>query len=286
MGDLLIAGPTALDDHPRQNGLLGGVGLYAAIAAAPLARTQLWSRAGNGINNQLKAIITRHGIDLAGVSWDGPTPHGGPNGFEPGGPLLPDIEPTDAASLGAVLLIGLPPDEWRRAQRVALALPGAAERPLVASPRPGDLADPGFRAEVCRCCQLLVLSVAQACRITATSDPLSAAQALQKDGARAVALTASALGGLLVYGQKTTTWPTWPVPVVDKAGVSAAFPGAVAGWLAGPGRADWTNLKRACAIASGVGAICAQGIGPKKLFDSTRADYLERFNRIRRDNKF
>ena len=122
MGDLLIAGPTALDDHPRQNGLLGGVGLYAAIAAAPLARTQLWSRAGNGINNQLKAIITRHGIDLAGVSWDGPTPHGGPNGFEPGGPLLPDIEPTDAASLGAVLLIGLPPDEWRRAQRVALAL--------------------------------------------------------------------------------------------------------------------------------------------------------------------
>ena len=65
MGTLLVAGPVALDDHPRQNGLLGGVGLYAAIAAAPLAKTQLWARAGNSINNQLKAIIARRGIDLS-----------------------------------------------------------------------------------------------------------------------------------------------------------------------------------------------------------------------------
>jgi len=287
MSDLLIAGPLALDDHPQQAGLLGGVGGYAAIAAAPLARTQLWCRAGQDINPQVRAILTQRGINMEGVSWDGPTPRGTATGFVPGGPILPpDLEPTEAGRLGAILLIGLPPAEWRRATGVINALEGAATRPVIASPRPSDLEDANFRAEVCAGAEVLVLSVAQALRLTGLATPLEAGEALIGLGAKSVALTAGQLGGLLLYRQKYTTWAALPIHTVDKSGVSAAFPGALAAWLAGDGASDFSSLKRGCAMASAVGSICAQGIGPKKMLGANRDEYMERFNRLRRAHKF
>jgi hypothetical protein len=287
MTHLLIAGPLALDDHPQQAGLLGGVGGYAAMAAAPLARTQLWCRAGADINPQVRAILDRRGIILDGVSWSGTTPRGTAAGFVPGGPLLPpDLEPTTADGVGAVLLIGLDPLEWDRATRVIAAFAGAATRPVISSPRPADLADAAFCDRVCAGADVLVLSVAQALRVSGKDAPLAAAESFISRGAKAVALTAGQLGGLLVYRQKSTTWPVAPVATVDKLGVSAAFPGALAAWIAGTGAADFSTVKRGCAMASAVGSICAQGIGPRKLLTADRNEYLERFNRLRRAHKF
>jgi sugar/nucleoside kinase (ribokinase family) len=285
MPTLLIAGPLALDDLPSGKGLLGGVGGYAAMAAAPLATTQLWCRGGSDLTPYLKDLLGRRGIDLAGVSFTGPTPRGGAEGFVPGGPLLPEVEPTTADDLGGVLLIGLPPDEMRRALRVVQSLPGAAGRTLFVSPRPADLADAGFRRELLGATDVLVLSVARACALTACATPLAAARALQGDGAKAVVLTAGQLGGLLTYGQKATTYPALPIDTVDAYGVSAAFAGALAGWCAGAGKADFRALKRGCAVASSVGGICAQGPGPKKLLAADRKEILERYNRLKRAAK-
>jgi sugar/nucleoside kinase (ribokinase family) len=286
MPALLIAGPLALDDHPQQAGLLGGVGGYAAMAAAPLNPTQLWARGGSDFTPQLKGILERRGIDLAGVAWDGPTPRGTAGGFVPGGTLLPDIEPTDAEDVGAVLLIGLPPVEMNRALAVVQALPDAATRPVLVSPRPDDLKDPAYRQLLGRTTDVLILSVAKAREITGTPGSIEAAEALRADGWKAVILTAGALGGLLLYGQKSTTYPALPLPTVDKLGVSAAFPGAVAAWVAGVGAADYATLKRACAVASGVGGLTAQGIGPRRLLAANHDEILERFNRLRREHKY
>lgn len=286
MGALLIAGPLALDDHPSQAGLLGGVGGYAAIAAAPLAPTQLWCRGGTDINNQVKALLTQRHIDLSGVDWIGATPRGTAAGFESGGNLLPVIEPTSADNLGGVLLIGLPPDEMRRALRVVAKLKGSETRPLVVSPRPGDLADATFRRELLSVAEVLVLSVVKAQAVTATTTPLAAALALQADGAKVVVLTSGQLGGLIAYRAKVTTYPALPVETLDKSGVSAAFPGALAAWIAGSGKCDFATVKRGCAVASAVGSICSQGIGPKKLLAASRDEYLDRFNKLRREQKY
>ena len=286
MGTLLIAGPLALDDHPQQAGLLGGVGGYAAIAAAPLARTQLWCRGGVDISPQLQSILTQHRIDLAGVEWTGPTPRGRATGFEAGGPLLPESEPTSSDGLGGILLIGLPPDETRRALRVIKALPEASDLPVIVSPRPTDLADPTFRRELLAITTVLVLPAGKAQALTATTTPLQAALSLQADGVKCVVLTASQLGGLLAYQAKVTTYPAQPVAAVDTSGVSAAFPGALAAWIAGSGRCDFATVKRGCAMASAVGSLCAQGFGPKKLLTCNRDSYMERFNRLRRDEKY
>lgn len=286
MGTLLIAGPLALDDHPQQAGLLGGVGGYAAIAAAPLAPTQLWCRGGTDIGPQVRSLLTQRHIDLAGVDWVGATPRGRATGFEPGGNLLPSSEPTSAEGLGGVLLIGLPPEEMRRALRVVGKLPGGEDRSLIVSPRPADLADATYRKELLAVTDVLVLSVSKAIGLTDADSPLGAALALQRDGAKTVVLTAGQLGGLIAYGAKHTTYPALPVPTIDRSGVSAAFPGALAAWIAGTGRADFGTVKRGCAVASAVGSICSQGIGPKKLLGADRAEYLDRFNRLRRDQKY
>jgi sugar/nucleoside kinase (ribokinase family) len=286
MGHLLIAGPLALDDHPQQAGLLGGVGGYAAIAAAPLAPTQLWCRGGTDISSQVMALLSQRHINLDGVDWIGATPRSSARGFDAGGAILPVIEPTSAEGLGGVLLIGLPPDETRRALKVVGKLKGAETRPIILSPRPADLADLDFRREVLALTEVLVLSVAKAQELTATTSPLAAGQALQADGAKVVVLTAGQLGGVILYRAKATTYPALPLEAIDKAGVSAAFPGALAAWIAGSGRCDFATVKRGCAMASAVGSICAQGIGPKKLLTADRNEYLERFNRLRRDQKY
>lgn len=284
MPSLLIAGPLVLDDLPQGKGLLGGAGGYAAMAAAPLAHTQLWARGGQDIGPQVRSILERRGVDLAGVDWSGTTLRSG-NGVKPDGPALPVVEPTDAEDLGATLLVGLAPDEWRRAQRVVQALPGSEGRSLVAAPVIGDLEDERFRAEVCAAADVLIVPAAQAVALTVTIDVLAAGRALESLGAKCVILTAGPLGGLIVYRQKTTTYPALPVETIDGTGVGPAFAGALAAWLTGAGKDDFRAIKRGCAVASAVAGICAQGFGPKKLLGADRKEYLERFNRLRRAAK-
>lgn len=285
MPTLLIAAPLALDDLPQGKGLLGGAGGYAAIAAAPLAQTQLWARGGTDITPQVRGILEHRRIDLAGVEWTGATTRGGPGIPRTTGYALPAVEPTQADDLGAVLLADLAPDEWRRAVRVVQALPGGETRSLVAAPNISDLEDERFRAEVCATADVLIVPAAQAVALTVTIDVLAAGRALESLGAKCVILTAGPLGGLIVYRQKATTYPALPVETVDGTGVGAAFAGALAAWLTGAGKDDFKAIKRGCAVASGVAGICAQGFGPKKLLGADRKEYLERFNRLRRAAK-
>jgi sugar/nucleoside kinase (ribokinase family) len=286
MSTLLIAGPLALDDLAQGTGLIGGVGGYAAIAAAPLARTQLWARGGTGYTPQLRSILERRAIDLSGTSWEGATPRGAAQGFLANGPLLSDVEPTSAEDLGGVLLIGLPPEEWRIAQDAVKRLPGGDTRLLVASPRPDDLREPAFRTLCCSAADILVLSARRAIALSAAATPLGAARFFQELGAKSVVLTAGMLGGLLVYRQKVVTYPAMPLEVVDPTGTSAVFPGALAAWCAGADKDDFRTIKRGCAVASAVAGICLQGIGPKKLLAADRKEYLERYNRLHRLAKF
>lgn len=285
MPTLLIAAPLALDDLPQGKGLLGGAGGYAAMAAAPLAHTQLWARGGKDITPQVRGVLEHRRIDLAGVDWTGETIRGGPGIPRATGHALPAVEPTQAEDLGAVLLADLAPDEWRRAVRVIQNLPGGDTRSLVAAPHVGDLEDRAFREEVCAVADVLILPVASAVALTVTTDPFAAARALVSLGAKCVILTAGPLGGLILYRQKATTYPALPVETVDGTGVAASFAGALAAWLTGAGKDDFRAIKRGCAVASGVAGICAQGFGPKKLLGADRKEYLERFNRLRRAAK-
>lgn len=262
---LLVAGPLGLDE----DGLIAGAGAMAAIAAAPFWRTQLWSRAGK-LPEPLRGILERRGIDLAGVEWNGPVPVVGAERTAPG-PFLPELEPTSAEDLRAVLIAGLDTGEARRAVAAAERL----KAPLLVV---HGLAQAGERPA-----DVLVAPLSAALGDGA-GDALAAARRLQRSGSKAVVLTAGELGGLIVYGDKSATYPCAPVPRGRVHGLGFAFAGALAAWCAGAG-ADFTALKRACAVASAVAAEAVGGPGSRRLLAADRAQCLDRFNRLRRATK-
>lgn len=284
---LLVAGPIALDDIAGSTNLIGGSGAFAAMAAAPIAPTQLWARAGKDLNQTLRGILERRQIDLAGVGYEGETPRFRNGVFESHGSCLPEVTPINANNLGAIAIVGLPPADGRRALDVAASLPGALERILVTAPRPNDCQkDPAYLTDCAKSATVLILPLEAAMNLTKASNPLTAAYALQDHGAKAVVLTAGILGGLLIYKNIQTTYPALPVEVVEPTGVHATFAGVLAAWCADEGKAHYNTLKRGVAIASVIAGMCALGVGPKKLLSIGHREYFERFNTLRRVEKY
>jgi len=287
---LLIAGALGIDAE----GMIAGAGGLAAIAAAPLSSVQLWSR-GGALAAHPREILARRQIDLSGVTWDGAVPVFGADGrqHEPGGAALGSCEPTSADGLRAVLVIGLAAAEEVQALRAARAL--AAPLVIVANSaqlaplagvavrsgqpaRPMAAADPDADDTMI---DVRIETLAVGLRLTGTTDALSAAKALQAAGAKAVVLTAGMLGGLLVFGDRAVSFSVQAIPEVPGSrGALAAFAGALAGWCEGAG-ANYTALMRGCTTAGVVAGFLVQG-GVKRLLGADRAQYLERFNRLRR----
>jgi len=290
---LLIAGALGVDAL----GVIAGAGGVAAIAAAPLAAVQLWARGGS-LPPHPREILARRAIDLSGVTWDGPVSVFAADGraTQGSGACLGSCEPTSADGLRAVLVIGLAPAEELQALRAARALAaplvivsgstqlaplqGVAVRSgqptaPATSPQEQDAAGIDVRIE----------TLAAALRLTGAADALGAAKALQAAGAKAVVLTAGMLGGLLVFGDRAVSYPAQAIGEdPGHGGACAAFAGALAGWCEGAG-ANYTALMRGCATASVVAGIQVQG-GAKRLLGADRAQYLERFNRLRRIAKY
>jgi hypothetical protein len=285
---LLIAGPLALDDFPNAPGLLGGGGGYAAMAAAPIADTQLWARGGADILPQVKSLLTQRGVDVSGVTWEGSTPRFTDGTFHSNGTLLPEVEPTDPEELGAVLVIDLNPSEGRRALAAIKRLPRSDTRPLIISPRPEDcLADPAWLSTCAEAADVLILSADLVGKIVGLpAEPLSFMTTLQKLGAKCICLTNGCYGGVVAYQNKVTTWPALPVEAVEKTGVRATFSGVLAAVCAHQGKADFACIKRGLGQASAAASITIQGIGPRKLLQADGKEMMERFNRLRRAHKF
>lgn len=282
----LIAGPLILDHLADSPDILGGGGFYAAAAAAPFALTQLWTHAGD-LDGSIRRVITARHIDEAGIDYEGtPHRHHPDQGLQLHGPLLGDDEPVSTQDLACALLIHLPSAEWQRARAACSQLHDQVAHTLISAPHPQDLiAEPAYLATCCKDSGAIVLPAHSAMRATASDDPLTAARALQDLGAKIVCLTAGVMGGLACYQQKVTTWHSLPTTVKDATGIGASFAGALCGGIAEHGKCDWRSLKRAVAQASAVASLCASGIGPKKLLGCNRADYGDRFTKLRRNAK-
>ena len=74
MSQLLVVGPAGLENYDTKTDICGGWGLTAAIAAVPLAATNLWSDLGDDFPSQVFAMLEqqRH-LRMGGCSETGPT---------------------------------------------------------------------------------------------------------------------------------------------------------------------------------------------------------------------
>ena len=280
---LLVAGPLGLAADPAHPELLAGDGFLAAAAAAALSPVQLWARAGTAVGHRQREALSRRRVDIAGLGEEGETLR------LPGllsAPVLPEIEPVDASQLGAVLLIGLPPTECRRARAVVAALPGAESRPLLVAP-PADVTGDHLR-ELAAVATVLVLGTGLAQRALGEDDPVRCGEALVAAGATTVLLGQGPFGGIARYKGKGVTWPALPRPAGDQPpGMARAiFAGVVAAEVAHLGRVDYRHLKRFLATASAVASQAGRSADPRPLMGLDRNAYQDLFLRLRRNAKY
>lgn len=285
MSTLLVAGPCHLDHTATKDGLIGGGAAYAAIAAAPLTHTQLWSRGGEAYAGRLQEILRKHRIDDAGLDVEGDTSNWSTNdGWQAAGPALPELEPVSAENLSAVLLVHLDGEEEKRAHAVLDELGGNPLR--IVAPRNHSEPDLARLCQAAERADVLIVNSHAALHAYGGTDVVSAGQALRDAGAKTVLLTTGASGGVIMYKNKTATWPSFATVEPDEViGSSAMFAGAVAGQLADHGHLDFRGLKRFCITASAIRPEAAKGPGPVKLLSMDRAAYTQAFTRLRRNTK-
>ena len=282
---LLVAGPCHLDDLAGQTDLIGGAAAYAAIAAAALIPCQLWSRCGADFPAQCLSILEKRRIDIAGC-----IPSGDCNRFDGiklhrHGSALPDESPVDAQLLAACLSLDLPIKEARRAWKDYEQLSGHKQRLQVAVPS-HHCTDLDTLKEWAAHTDILIMNLKQAQALTKQEEALDVATTIQSYGCTTVILLHGNLGGLLAYKNMYSGFLAIPRPAKEPTGHLSSFAGVLAAAVAKHGKVDFRGLKRACATASAVAGTCQQGIGPKKLLDLGREDYLQLYNKLRRSSKF
>ena len=282
---LLVAGPCHLDTLAGQQGLIGGAGAYAAIAAAALAPCQLWSRCGTDFPQACLQLLEKRRIDIAGCISDGPSNQFQDGKLELHGQVLPEESPTDASLLAATLSIDLPIKEAQRAWDDFSKLKGHQQRLHITAPSHQCLDRDSLTAWAAHS-DILIMHCAQAQSLMGIDEPLALAQAIQELGATTVILLSGNLGGLLTYKNMQSGFLAIPRIAKEPTGSLSSFAGVLAASICKHGKVDFRGLKRACATASAVAGTCQQGIGPKKLLDLGREDYVQLYNKLRRSSKF
>lgn len=282
---LLVAGPCHLDTIAEQTDLIGGAAAYAAIAAAALIPCQLWSRCGADFPAQCRHILEKRRIDIAGCIPSGDCNRFNGTTLQRHGSTLPEESPVDAQLLAACLSLDLPIDEARRAWKDYTQLSGHKQRLQVATPS-HHCTDTACLQEWATHTDILIMNLEQAQALTKQQEALDVATTIQTYGCTTVILLHGNLGGILAYKNMYSGFLAIPRQAKEPTGHLSSFSGVLTAAVAKHGKVDFRGLKRACATASAVAGTCQQGIGPKKLLELGREDYLQLYNKLRRSSKF
>ncbi len=282
---LLVAGPCHLDDLTQQEGLIGGAGAYAAIAAAALTPCQLWARTGDGFSKHCEQILERRRVDTAGLINEGDCNRYSDGKMHCNGPALPSLSPHDAQNVGATLCIDLPHNEAKRAWQALNSLKGANKRIAIQAPGHNCNSIEELNAWAAEA-DLLVIDYHKISTLLNQDDPLELMNRIQDMDCESIVMCNGNFGGLIQYKNKTSGFLAIPSNSKDPTGSFSSFVGVLSGSLCSQGKLDFRGLKRATATASAVASSCAQGIGPKKLLELGRNEYQQLYNKLRRTSKF
>jgi len=272
----VVVGPLALDEvrtpTGTRNGLLGGSGAYAALAAVKLAPTALVSVAGDDLSAADLAPLLTSDVDLGAVErrqgrtlrWAGAY-HDDFRRSEVGNTELGVVRgwrpkvPRAWADTPYVLLANTDP----AAQAIALA----QLRPAVAVLDTMQEWIGGHRRELDDVIAAVgIVSVNE--RELASLTRGKGANALRAQGPRAVIIKRGRDGAVLVTADGTLTIPAYPATVFDPTGAGDALAGAFTARLAALGRADEPALRDALAYGM---AAASFAIGSFSVYGLARA---------------
>jgi sugar/nucleoside kinase (ribokinase family) len=290
---LLVVGSVAYDDVATNNGerkdLLGGSATYFSVAASLFKAPRLVGVVGRDFADHDRAILTRHGVDTAGLEVD-------PTGdtFRWGGRYHADMN--QRTTLYTHLNVferfrPAVPASWLGSEFVFL---GNIDPELqldvlmkMHGPKFVTMDTMNFWIDGKRDAVLKVLSRVQGillndeegALLTGGRTALAVGRGVQKLGPNTVVLKRGEHGALLFHGPDIFYVPAYPLEVVvDPTGAGDTFAGGVMGYLARTGDLTMDNLRRAMLTGSIMASFCVEGFGLDTVVDIGLDDVRRRYS--------
>ena len=294
---LIVVGSFALDTIRMPDGrlykdILGGSGIYFALAAATLApEVAVVGAVGGDFPFPKLRMLRNQGVQTDGLVKvaDGKT-------FRWEGTYQANMDDrvTDNLQLG-VLASHTPQlsDEHRNAAHVFLAcampslqlatLRQMKRKPLavcdtiqvyIENDRPELL-------KVIKSCGGIIINDSEARLLLGDENMVRCAKALCRMGPRFAVVKKGANGALLAIRERAQTavypLPAWPLAkVADPTGAGDSFAGGFMGWLAKTGKADAATLRQAAVHGTAVASFTCEGVGPSRLARLSANEVTER----------
>ena len=291
---LLVIGTLAYDlietAYDRREDVLGGSATYFCVAACHHASPRLVGVVGKDFRKQDLAVLTEHGIDLAGLEI------AGGETFRWGGRYEADWNTRHTLYTHLNVLETFDPkvpDAYRDTEFVFLAntAPGVQAKALDQLEKPTfvmadtmnlwiDIARPELDALIGRL-DAVVLNDEEARMLTGEKNLIRAARKVLEMGPRYVVLKKGEHGAFLLGEDLHFSLPAYPVlDVVDPTGAGDSFAGGFMGYVTATGNAEPATLRRAMIHGTVTASFCVQDFGIGPLAGRTDEELAGRYDEL------
>lgn len=289
MNDILVVGSLAYDDLEMPSGtfenVLGGAATYAAIAASVLAPVRIVGVIGDDYPDETLAKLRERRIDTQGVERaTGRT-------FRWRGRYSKDLSSRETLDTQLNVFSDFRPKipaEHRKSPYVFLAnihptlqseVLDQVDAPKLVICDTMNFWISGERNALCKVLErvhVLVINDEEVRQLTGEHNVVRAAISARKLGPQCVIVKRGEHGALLFDDQGMFFSPAYPLEeVLDPTGAGDSFAGGLVGYLARDGEVSPGCLRRAMFVATAMGSLCVEKIGPEQLF----ATNLERLDK-------
>jgi len=301
-GSMLLYGTIAIDTlitpRGKAHSVLGGSGIYAALAARLLTSDMtLTGMVGDDFPREYLMAMEARGVSMRYVeqvpgektfAWTGQ--------YEEDMNLRHTVRTEEGVQARHALVL---PPELRHCRLAAATnvtpplqcnmLEQCEDNPFVMSDfmQSWILREPEYTKKLLRMSDLALMNDEEARTFAHTDDSLEAGYFLLESGPRYVIVKHGSAGSTLFHrcpagDVRLFRCPSWPLPhPEDPTGAGDSYMGALAGYLTGrlrEGSPTWEDLTRGMAIATVVaGAVCER-FGTVSLFGLTRHELAHRIS--------
>lgn len=292
---VLIIGSVAFDTLHLQgevhSKVLGGSGLYAAVAASTFGPSRLVGVVGKDFPDSATQILKNRQVDLSGLEvadgltfhWEGrysddlssrDTLRTDLNVFAE---FHPKVPPAFAES-EYVLLGNIGPD-------LQLEVLEQLKKPKIVI---ADTMNLWIDIQLENLKKLLskidalVLNEEEARQLSGQYQIVDCANALLKMGPSSLVIKRGEYGAMLWHGGKMFSAPAYPVHrAVDPTGAGDSFAGGMIGFLARSDRLDEITMRRAVIYGSAVASCCVEAVGVNGVLSASREQVDVRYEAFR-----
>lgn len=297
--DLVILGTIGLDDIKTPfgsvKGVLGGSGVYSAVAASYFTKPGLVSIAGADLPTEAREIFKSRQVDLAGVKFKDKT-------FRWSGAYEFDMNEvkTLLTELNSLTEFDAEvPEAYRQAKFLFLGNTDPAHQAKVLSQmksKPFVVIDSmnlwitnkkDELLSVMKKADMTVINEGEARQLFGTPNLIKAGKMALKLGPAYVVIKKGEHGALLFSDSEFFSLPGYPLEEVrDPTGAGDSFAGAMIGYLAKTGDTSESNVRKAVVYGSAIASCCAEEFSLEYTKNVTVKEIKERYYAFKRNQQF